>query len=377
MKIAKIHAHVLEASLSQPFAYSRAWYAKRHALVVEIETDQGLIGWGECYGPARINKAVVQEMGVLLVGQDALCTEAIWHDLYARFRDHGQKGSILQGLSGIDIALWDLKGKYLGQPVHRLMGGPVRDKVTAYATGLYRRACGEPETYLAEEAAGYRAQGFDAVKLKVGFGIQEDVRVARAVRDAIGPRARLMMDANHAYDTVAAISLGRRVEELDIGWFEEPVPPEDIDGHARVRAALSIPIASGECEFTRLGFRALMERGAIDIAQPDTCAAGGLSECKKIADMSYAFGVRYMPHVWGTGIATAAALQLLAVLQPCTPPSLRPEEPMLEFDRTEHPIRAALLAKPIEHVNGIVSVPPGPGLGIEVDRKALAHFKVS
>lgn len=376
MKIINIRAHVLEAALSEPFAYSRAWYAKRHSLIVEIETDQGLVGWGECYGPARINAAVVRELGAVLMGQDALRTEFIWHDLYARLRDHGQKGSILQGLSGIDIALWDLKGKYFGQPVHRLMGGPVRDKVTAYATGLYRRQDGDPTRYLAEEAVQYRAQGFSAVKLKVGFGIEDDMRAARAVRAAIGADTRMMIDANHAYDAVAAIKLGRRIEELDIDWFEEPVPPEDIDGHVRVRAALTIPIASGECEFTRLGFRPLLERQAVDIVQPDTCAAGGLSECKKIADMAFAYGVRFMPHVWGTGIATAAALQLLAVIQPCTPISLQPEEPMLEFDRTEHPIRAALLSTPIDHVNGVVSVPQTPGLGIEVDRQALAHFRV-
>lgn len=376
MKIVNVRAHLLEAALSQPFAYSRAWYSKRHSLIVEIETNQGLTGWGECYGPARINAAVVRELGALLLGQDALRTEAIWHDLYARFRDHGQKGSIIQGLSGIDIALWDLKGKYLNQPIHRLMGGPVRDAVAAYATGLYRREGGDPAQYLAEEAAEYRAQGFGAVKLKVGFGIADDVRAARAVRAAIGSGTRLMIDANHAYDSVAAIALGCRIEELDIGWFEEPVPPEDIDGHARVRAALSIPIASGECEFTRLGFRTLLERQAIDIAQPDTCAAGGLSECKKIADLAYTFGVRFMPHVWGTGIATAAALQLLAVIPSSTPPSLRPEEPMLEFDRTEHPVRAALLTERIEHHRGVVRVPQAPGLGIDVDRQALAHFKI-
>jgi D-galactarolactone cycloisomerase len=367
---------VLEATLSQPFAYSRAWYAKRHSLIVEIETDQGLTGWGECYGPARINAGVVRELGALLIGQDALRTEFIWHDIYARFRDHGQRGSILQGLSGIDIALWDLKGKYLNQPVHRLMGGPMRDEVIAYATGLYRRKDGDPAHYLADEAAEYCAQGFSAVKLKVGFGIANDVRAARAVRAAIGDGIRLMIDANHAYDAASAIALGRRIEELDIGWFEEPVPPEDVDGHARVRAALTMPIASGECEFTRLGFRTLFERQAIDIAQPDTCAAGGLSECKKIADQAFSYGVRFAPHVWGTGVAIAAALQLLAVIQPSTPMSLHPEEPMLEFDRTEHPIRAALLTERIEHVKGVVAVPQGAGLGIDIDRQALSHFKV-
>jgi D-galactarolactone cycloisomerase len=183
-----------------------------------------------------------------------------------------------------------------------------------------------------------------------------------------------MVDANHAYDSVAAIRLGRMIERYDIGWFEEPVPPEDVAGYCAVRAALSIPVAGGECEFTRFGFRDLLVSHALDIAQPDTCGAGGLSECKRIADMAEAFGVRYNPHVWGTGIAIAASLQLLAVLPPHTPPSLKPIEPMLEFDRTEHPIRQAILTKPIEHTSGVVRVPDGPGLGIDVDRKALARF---
>ncbi len=376
MIITAVRTHVLEARLSQPFAYSRAWYDSRTAMVVEIETDAGLIGWGECYGPARMTAAVVQSVAPWLIGEDPLRTDYLWQMIYARLRDHGQKGVVIEGLSGIDIALWDIKGKHFGVPAHRLMGGPIRNEVQAYATGLYRRKSGDPLRYLAEEAAGYVAEGFKAVKLKVGFGVEEDAAVTRAVREAIGPDVALMVDANHAYDAVAAIRLGRMIEPYDIGWFEEPVPPEDVAGYRAVKAALSIPVAGGECEFTRFGFRDLLVSRAIDIIQPDTCAAGGLSECKKIADMAEAFGVRYNPHVWGTGIAIAASLQLLAVLPPHTSVSLAPIQPMLEFDRTEHPIRQSLLVQPIEHSGGIVRVPDSPGLGIEVDRDALARFTV-
>jgi D-galactarolactone cycloisomerase len=374
MKIADVRTHVLSAALSQPFAYSRAWYDTRTAMLVEIETDDGLTGWGECYGPAGMTAAVVRSVAPWLIGEDPLRTDFLWQMIYARLRDHGQKGVVIEGLSGIDIALWDIKGKHFGVPVYQLLGGPLRNEVQAYATGLYRRKSGDPLRYLAEEAAGYVAEGFKAVKLKVGFGVEEDVTVTRAVRDAIGPDIALMVDANHAYDTSAAIRLGRMIEEHDIAWFEEPVPPEDIAGYQAVKAALSIPLAGGECEFTRFGFRNLLVSRAVDIVQPDTCAAGGLSECKKIADMAEAFGVRYNPHVWGTGIAIAACLQLLAVLPAHTPNSLAPTEPMLEFDRTEHPIRQAVLAQPLEHAGGIVRVPDGPGLGIEVDRAALARF---
>jgi D-galactarolactone cycloisomerase len=374
MIISAVRTHILEAKLSQPFAYSRAWYDTRTAMVVEIETDTGLIGWGECYGPARMTAAVVQSVTPWLIGEDPLRTDYLWQMIYARLRDHGQKGVVIEGLSGIDIALWDIKGKHFGVPAHRLLGGPLRTEVQAYATGLYRRMSGDPLRYLAEEAAGYVAEGFKAVKLKVGFGVEEDAAVTRAVREAIGPDVALMVDANHAYDAVAAIRLGRLIEPYDIGWFEEPVPPEDLAGYRAVKAALSIPVAGGECEFTRYGFRDVLTSQAIDIIQPDTCAAGGLSECKKIADMAEAFGVRYNPHVWGTGIAIAASLQLLAVLPAHTPVSLTPLQPMLEFDRTEHPIRQSLLVQPIEHTGGIVRVLDGPGLGIEVDRDALARF---
>jgi len=317
---------------------------------------------------------VVQSVAPWLIGEDPLRTDYLWQMIYARLRDHGQKGVVIQGLSGIDIALWDIKGKHFGVPVHRLLGGSLRTEVQAYATGLYRRKAGDPLRYLAEEAAGYVAEGFKAVKLKVGFGIEEDAAVTRAVREAIGPDIALMVDANHAYDAVAAIRLGRMIERYDIGWFEEPVPPEDLAGYRAVKAALSIPVAGGECEYTRFGFREVLTSQSIDILQPDTCAAGGLSECKKIADMAEAFGVRYNPHVWGTGIAIAASLQLLAGIPAHTPVSLAPLQPILEFDRTEHPIRQAILAKPIEHTRGIVRVPDGPGLGIEIDREALSRF---
>jgi D-galactarolactone cycloisomerase len=374
MKIKHVRTHILRAALSQPFAYSRAWYDTRTAMVVEIETDDGLTGWGECYGPAQITAAVVESVATLLIGEDPLRIDHLWRKIYSSLRDHGQKGVVIEGLSGIDIALWDIKGKHFGVPIHRLLGGGTRTEVQAYATGLYRRKSGDPLRYLPDEAASYVAEGFKAVKLKVGFGVAEDAAVTRAVREAIGPGIALMVDANHAYDATAAIRLGRMIERHDIGWFEEPVPPEDLAGYREVKSALAIPVAGGECEFTRLGFRDVLVSRAMDIIQPDTCAAGGLSECKKIADMAEAFGVRYNPHVWGTGIAIAASLQLLAVLPPHTPPSLAPLEPILEFDRTEHPIRQAILTQPIEHVGGLVAVPDGAGLGIEIDRQALARF---
>ena len=193
---------------------------------------------------------------------------------------------------------------------------------------------------------------------------------------AIGDGLAIMIDANHAYDATGAIALGRRVEELNIAWFEEPVPPEDLAGYREVKAALTIPIAGGEAEFTRWGFRPLITERLVDILQPDVSATGGISETKKIADMANAFGVRVNPHVWGTGVALAASLQLIATL-PHNPPGLHPIEPILEFDQSEHPIRFAVITEPIVQRDGWVAIPDGPGLGIEIDRSALAKFRAA
>jgi D-galactarolactone cycloisomerase len=375
MRITAVKTHLLGARLATPFAYSQGWYGERMALLVEVETDEGVSGFGEVYGPAKPNRAVVEAYAPLLVGEDPLAIERHWERLYNHFRDHGRKGLAVQAQSGIDIALWDVKGRATGMPIHVLMGGPMRDRVQAYATGLYRRDRDDHEAYLCEEASSYAAAGFAAMKLKIGWGVDEDVRLTRAVRNEIGSGAGLMVDANHAYDAVDAIAYARKVEDLGIAWFEEPVAPEDHLGYREVRAAATMPIAGGECEFTRFGFRRFVSERLVDIVQPDTCAAGGLSECKKIADMALAFGVRYVPHCWGTGIARAAALQLLAVL-PHNPPGLHATEPLLEFDMSEHPIRDAIIAEPIVATDGWVRVPTGPGLGIEIDSAALERFRI-
>ncbi len=374
MRIADMQCHVLEAPLSEPFGWSFNQTSVRQSCLVEVVAEDGTSGWGECFGPAALNAAVVGAFRSYLVGQDAFATERHWQTIYNTFRDQGQKGLVVTALSGLDIALWDLKGRLWGQPIHRLMGGPLRQEVQAYATGTYRRGSGDPTTYITEEVADYVRQGFSAVKLKIGFGVDEDAKLIAAVRETIGPRVGLMLDANHGFDAIEAIALGRKVAHLDIGWFEEPVVPDDLDSYVEVRRGQPIPVAGGECEFTRWGFREVFTRRAIDIIQPDTCAAGGLSECKKIADMATAFGVRYIPHVWGCGVGLAAAMQLLAVL-PHSPPRHRPIEPLLEFDRSEHPFRQAILKTPLEHVGGVVRVPDGPGLGIEVNREAIERFR--
>src|ERR1700688_4975171 len=185
--------------------------------------EDGNSGWGEAFGPARLTAPIVEYYKPLLIGEDALATERHWQTLYNRLRDHGQKGLPVEALSAVDIALWDLKARYLGLPVHRLLGGALRSRVEAYATGFYRKSAGDPFSYLIEEAHQRVAEGFSAIKLKLGFGLDADARLSEAVRRAIGGGIGIMVDANHAYDATGAIRLRRHIEGLDIIWLAAPV----------------------------------------------------------------------------------------------------------------------------------------------------------
>jgi D-galactarolactone cycloisomerase len=319
--------------------------------------------------------------GPLILGQDPLDTGVLWDRLYNWTRDQGQKGVTISALSAIDIALWDIKGKALGLPVFKLLGGAYRDKARVYATGLYEPQCVPSiEDALVEEALGYVEQGFSGLKLKVGYDLRTDVRYVRAIRKAVGPaidgEMALMVDANHAYNASEAIQLARAIEPYDIYWFEEPVPPEDIDGYLEVKANTSIRIAGGECEYTRYGFRPWIERRAVDILQPDLCAAGGFSEMLKIVAMASAANLPVIPHVWGTHVGLAASLQFFAAL-PHFPERRFPAEPFFEYDRSAHPLREGVTREHFSMKDGYLSIPNRPGLGISLDLDFIEQHRVS
>lgn len=373
MRIEAVRTHLLDYKLGHAFESASMRFDRRIHCIVEIICDDGTVGWGECLGPARPNAAVVAAYAPYLIGRDPLDIEVIWHELYNLLRDQGQRGLTVTALSGIDIALWDIKGKRLGTSISRLLGGRFRESVKAYATGSFRKDGVEPVADVAAEVAGYAKQGFHAVKIKIGFDVAEDIAVIRAAREAVGPDVRIMIDANHGYDALEAIEVGNALAPLGIDWFEEPVVPEQLDAYRAVRAGQPIPVAGGETWHGRYGMRAPLQSRAVDILQPDLAGTGGFSETKRIIDLASLYGVRVVPHVWGTGVAIAAALQLMASLTP-DPARRNPRAPILEFDRTENPYRQAVLTSPLDHVDGVVQIPDGPGLGIEVNRAALEQY---
>jgi D-galactarolactone cycloisomerase len=372
VKITGIRTYVLQAMLGQRgFGWSQRVTDRRQTALCVVSTDEGVEGVGEAFyfgGPAAIVAAVMDDaFGPLLLGSDPFDTSVTWDRLYNWTRDQGQKGVTISALSAIDIALWDIKGKALGLPVHKLLGGAYRTRARAYATGLYepQRVPSIPDA-LVEEAQGYKAAGFTGMKLKVGYGLTTDLAYVRAIRKAIGDDLHLMVDANHAYNASEATQLARAIEPYDITWFEEPVPPEDLDGYVEVRRNSRIRIAGGECEYTRYGFRELINRRAVDILQPDLCACGGFSEMMKILAMASAANLAVMPHVWGTNVGLAAGLQLFAAL-PHFPERRFAAEPFFEYDRSFHPLRDGVTVEQFVMKDGSLDIPDRPGLGITLD----------
>jgi D-galactarolactone cycloisomerase len=227
-----------------------------------------------------------------------------------------------------------------------------------------------------EEATRYAAEGFRAMKMKVGFGVEEDVRCVRAVREAIGPDVLLAMDANEAYGAGDALRLARRVADCDLAWFEEPIPYADLAGYLQIRDAGLVPLAAGESEMERRGFYALCREKAVDILQPDLGGCGGISEAWHLAHLAALAGVAVYPHAFGTAVLLHATLQYCAAL-PAMTVGAYVGPPLLEYDRTPNPLREALAREPVQRDGDLLAIPRGPGLGLEIDRAALERYRVA
>ncbi|MBI2939782.1 MAG: mandelate racemase/muconate lactonizing enzyme family protein [Chloroflexi bacterium] len=378
MKITNVRTMLLSA----PIPPERRWRSdfgtsvKFDAAIVVVETDDGITGYGEAKGSPPVIQAIVEtRLKPTLVGQDPTRVEYLWERMYSGSRTelalkhgrpyhgHNVRGEVLCAISGVDVALWDISGKSLGIPIYRLLGGGVRDRIRAYASGGWAGP-----SQAGPELAGYVEKGFTAVKMRVG-GLDDEefpgrsIRRLREVREAIGPRVDLMMDAHGALTVSQAVALARGAEEFRIAWFEEPViADDDLQGLAEVRQRTPIPIATGENEQTRFAFQAILDARAADVLQPDIAIAGGLTECRRIAALAHARGIVVNPHVWGSALLWAASLQFAAATPNCT---------IFEFCQGYNPLLSDLLTTPVAvgndgHNRGLVEVPAAPGLGAEL-----------
>jgi L-alanine-DL-glutamate epimerase-like enolase superfamily enzyme len=387
MKIAAVRTIALSCPVDPPYASAAGVQSRRGALLVEVETDSGIVGIGEAgLGGGATATVIEKDLAPLLVGEDPLLIEGLWQKMFMRTRQYGRRGVVMQAISGIDIALWDIAGKVARLPVYKLLGA-CRDRVEAYASGGFYQA-GKSAADLAGEAEGYRARGFKGMKMKIGrnpstqthlrqvlgnssfceVDPSEDLARVAAVRQALGPQAKLMVDVNCAWSPAFAIEMGRAMEPYHLYWIEEPVETDDIEGSARVADALATPIAGYETELGLYGFRELIRRGAVDIVQLDIAWSGGFSEGRRIAAYAQAHHRMVAPHAFAGAVLLVASLHFAAAM---------PNALVLEWDQNPNGVRDELLKQPLKlESDGTIRLPERPGLGIELDRAAIDRYRV-
>jgi L-alanine-DL-glutamate epimerase-like enolase superfamily enzyme len=377
MRITSVEAIILESPRDYGVHGGEA-AGPRFRSLLRVSTDEGIEGWADIETQPHVLKAVIEApgdrsglfegVGRLVVGKDPFEVERLWDHLYTSTIYYGRRGVVLQAISGIDIACFDIMGKALGKPVHALLGEARRERVTAYASTLFR----ETPAAMREAVETYVAQGFEAVKFGWGgFGADRarDTANVAAAREALGPRRALLVDTGWTLPRTVAetIDLCRALEPFDPFWIEEPCHPEEYASYRAVAEASPVRIAAGEQEATPWGFDLLIRQGMVDVVQPDLSRCGGFTVAKKVAAMAAQAGREVCPHAWQSDILTAASLHLNAVL---------PTALFQEYNVCDDPISRALCRSPLRMVDGRLAVPQGPGLGVEVDLETVERYRV-
>jgi L-alanine-DL-glutamate epimerase-like enolase superfamily enzyme len=387
MKITRIDCHVLLDPGMEVDATSSA----QDDIVVEIHTDEGLVGIGETDLNPWIAKACIEAPGThtmglglnaMLMGQDPCDVEALWERLYVGSAMNGRRGAVIHALGALDMALHDLRGKVLGKPCFQLLGQPRRDSVVPYAS--LQPEVSNFDAYLASVVAWAReakARGFRAAKLEItptgpyahkGLSASYDrmEEPIAAVRKEVGPEFTIMVDVQYAFpDADTCLATIRDWEKYDIFFLETPLPADDLAGYARLAHEQPIPIAAGEWLATRFEFLDLMDQGKIRVAQPDIGRVGGLTEARRVTELARQRGIAIVPHAWKTGISIAAAAHLAAVTPHC---------PFIEYlpaELCESSLRRELVLGGPQMADGVIHLPNAPGLGVELNRDALRRFE--
>jgi L-rhamnonate dehydratase len=371
MKITNVQAIVLKLP-----EISSAADGTQDDLIIIVETDEGITGYGEVDTAPYVGKAVVEAymshgtcygLREVVVGSDPFDYEQIWNDMWDKTYYYGRSGPVMHVMSGIDMAIWDIMGKATGKPVHKLLGGSYKDKIRAYASALM------PETtdQVKRMVDSYTSQGYTAIKFgwgPLGYDVHFDIELIKTARKAAGDHVELMIDIGKRYRLKSAMYVAKALEQLNIYWLEEPLPAEDYKGYKRLTESTTMRIATGEEESGRLAFQRLINETLVDVIQPDMSRCGGLTEAKKIATLAADNNILCVPHAFKTGVLVAASIQLIAAIQ---------HAPFLEFSVTESAIRKELLVKPFVQKDGFVDVPQLPGLGIELNPEVIKKYGVN
>jgi len=373
VRIAKLETYVLEARLDKPIQFGIGPYGAFTATLVELTTDDGITGIGECIArrAPRVTDTVVRDLlWPVLEGRDPRDAGGIWDDELRQLRGWGHyRGFVQEAMSGVDQALWDIVAQAQGIPLYKALGGAGRDRIPVYASSVYIADLDTMQRETREQVE----KGHTALKMKVGRtaelgGLRMDIESVRAVREAAGPAMELGIDVNSAYDAATAIRFCSAVERYDITFIEEPVYPDDIDGYEQIRRHTTIGLACGESEFGIFGFRELLRRRAVDIVQPDIARVGGFTGGMRLGALVHAHNVRYAPHTgFSCGVAQLATLHLAAAV-----PALWKSEHMFIWN----PLRDIFEEPFPEPRDGLVDVPGRPGMGLTLDRKKMERFRL-
>jgi L-rhamnonate dehydratase len=348
--------------------------SSQDALIVKITTDAGLVGWGEVDGCPSVTKAIIEApyshtmvtgLRSLLIGEDPLQTRHLWSKMYRATMYYGRGGAVVQAMAGIDIALWDLKGKALGQPIVELLGGAVRDRMRVYSSNMFQ--------FSVEETVARAKHAVDTGHTGVKFGWEPfgqdealDLRYVEAIRRGIGDQVDFMLDVGLAWDAKTTIRRARLFEPYRLFWIEEPLPPDDYAGYAKVSAACVQHVAAGEEECTVAGFERLIDEGQVDIVQIDLTRTG-FTQAIEIADYAARRGRKVCNHNFTTGVNTAASLHFLCAIQNAL---------VMEYCTEPGEITRTLAKNPVRITDGYAYLPQGPGLGVEPDEDVIAKYLV-
>ncbi|MEI7670967.1 MAG: mandelate racemase/muconate lactonizing enzyme family protein [Deltaproteobacteria bacterium] len=372
MKIQDVESFPVSYQLDRPFANSAERHQRRSTTLVKITSDEGIVGWGEAYGPpAGVSRLIQTYLKPRLIGQDPFRMEYLW------FKIQMHKGIPRGAMGGIDLALWDLKARALNVPVYELLGGLNTEVITPYATGFFFSEDDPDSTkYLEAEAAVVLSNKFRALKMKIGFGKDRDIRRMKRVRELVSDKVDMMVDANQAYDLMTCLELVPCLTDLKVRWLEEPMPWHSFEGYKELRKKVPFAIAGGEAENDYRGFVEAIREHVVDVIQPDLAASGGLTNARRVAIVADAFQVDFQPHVFGTVLALPAVVQLIASITNNQPWMLFPRPVFLEWDTTTNPMATDLLKNPLQLTDGVLPVPKGVGIGVEVNEEAIKHYLI-
>lgn len=360
---------VLREELGRPIRLSIGELRWRYYGLIRVEADDGSIGWGETFinfptWAFQERRHTIDSLGKIIIGMDPLRIEYVWMKLYDAIWRLGLiwgKGALMQALAGIDMALWDLKGRLMNQPIYELLGGLYRDRVKVYATGL------DPDDPIRHAAQIYKRHGVNMFKLRVGFNIDEDTRLVERFIEELGDGVGLMVDANMAWSPLDAYKFISGVDDLGLIWVEEPINMDDLHGLRWLRGRIKTPIAGGENSHDLRDALKLLSNKVLDYIMPDVSKTGGITLCRRIAGLAEAHGVAASPHYYGSNLGLAATIQFSAAT---------PVVKFIQRDVSESRVRDRVIKDQLVVRDGYIDVPDKPGIGVEVDETIIDRFRI-